>query len=286
MPLVSSKEILQDAYDHHYAIGAFAGHNLEMIKAIVSAAEELDSPVIIQTTPGTINYLGIGFAVNMVKEAAEQVRIPVSLHLDHGDSFRCVNQCLRNGYTSIMVDGSSLGYEENITLTKKVVEVCHDVGVPVEAELGTIGGVEDGLDVDRADVQFTDPDIAEEFVIRTGIDFLAPAFGTAHGIYKLEPKLDFSRLKAISDLVRLPLVMHGASGLSKEHLQKAVQLGVSKVNFSTELKKSFVQELRNYLSYHSGEEDPRKYFVSARESVKRIVKNKISTLQSSPQSVV
>jgi len=275
MGLVSSKQMLLDAYNNHYAIGAFATHNLEIMKAVVEAADELSVPVIFQTTPGTIRYIGVDYIVAMTKIAAEKYSVPVALHLDHGDSLQIVMQCLRAGYTSIMIDGSHLPFEENIQLVKQVVELAHSVNVPVEAELGTIGGTEDDLTVDEAQATYTDPDLASEFVHRTNIDFLAPAFGTAHGVYKGEPKLAFDRLEQITKKVAIPLVMHGASGVPEESVKKALKYGISKVNISTELKIPFAEELRNYLVQHPNESDPRKYFLSARESVKEVVKQKI-----------
>lgn len=281
MPLVSAKEMLIDGYQNRYAVGAFATHNLEIMKAVVEAANELDVPVIFQTTPSTIRYVGIKYLAAMTEVAAELSKVPIALHLDHGDNLEIVTQALRAGYTSIMIDGSHLPFEENVSLVKKVVEMAHYINVPVEAELGSIGGVEDEMSVDEASASLTDPDLAEEFVTRTKIDFFAPAFGTAHGIYKREPKLDFSRLEKISNKVNLPLVMHGASGVPKESIKKAVTLGVSKINISTELKIPFAEHLRNYLIEHHQETDPRKYFLSAREAVKEIVKQKINMMNES-----
>jgi tagatose 1,6-diphosphate aldolase GatY/KbaY len=278
MSIVSSKSLLEDAYKNKYAIGAFATHNLEIMKAVVEAANELETPVIFQTTPGTIKYVGIKYMAALAEAAAKLSKVPIALHLDHGDSLDMVVQCLRHGYTSIMIDGSTLPFEENVDLVKRVVEMAHAVDVPVEAELGTIGGVEDDLSIDEAEATFTDPYLAKEFVQRTGIDFLAPAFGTAHGIYKGEPNLDFDRLKQISELVGIPLVMHGASGVPKEQVIRAIECGASKVNISTELKIPFAETLREYLISHPNETDPRKYFVTARESVKDVVKEKINMM--------
>jgi tagatose 1,6-diphosphate aldolase GatY/KbaY len=280
MSFVSSKEILTDAYKNNYAVGAFAAHNLEILKAVVSSAEKLQAPILIQTTPGTIKYLGFDRIVSMVKATAEDAKVPIALHLDHGDSFETAMKCLRAGYTSIMIDGSSLPLDENIALVKRVVDVAKPMGVPVEAELGTIGGVEDDLDIDEADALLTDPTVAKEFVEKTGIDFFAPAFGTAHGLYKEEPKLRFDLLEEIQRLVGIPIVMHGASGVPDASLTRALQYGVAKVNFSTELKVAFAIELRNYLLEHSDASDPRKYFVPAMEAVSKLVESKIELLGS------
>ncbi|PLS18746.1 fructose-1,6-bisphosphate aldolase, class II [Bacillus sp. M6-12] len=280
MAFVSSKEILNDAYKNNYAVGAFAAHNLEILKAVVSSAEKLQAPILIQTTPGTVKYLGLERTVSLVKATAEKASIPIALHLDHGDSFETAMKCLHAGYTSIMIDGSHLPFEENIKLVRRVVDAAKPMGVPVEAELGTIGGVEDDLEIDEANALLTDPTVAKEFVEQTGIDFFAPAFGTAHGLYKEEPKLRFDLLEEIRERVDIPIVMHGASGVPDESLKRALQYGVAKVNFSTELKVAFVEELRRYLIENPKAEDPRKYFVPAMEAVSKIVESKIELLGS------
>ena len=272
MPLTSPKELLADAYRNRYAVAAFAAHNMEMMRAVVEAAEEAGAPVILQTTPATLRYAGLESIVAMARAAAEGAKVPVALHLDHGDTFETVVRCLRAGYTSVMVDASRLPFLENAAFVAKVTEAANAAGVPVEAELGTIGGAEEGGAVEE---ELTDPEAAEEFVRRTGIDFLAPAFGTVHGVYKGEIRLDFSRLEAISRRVGLPLVMHGASGVPGEMIRRAIARGVSKVNFSTELKQAFARQLRNYLSNHPEETDPRRILLPAREAVKQIAKRKI-----------
>ena len=279
MPLVTTKEMLTDARDNHYAIGAFGAHNLEIIKSIIAGAESVGAPVILQTTSSTYKYVGMPYMIAMAKAAAEQAKVPVALHLDHGESFNVVMECLRAGYTSVMIDGSTLPYEENVMLVKRVVEAAQPIGVPVEAELGTIGGVEDDLVVDKSMAAFTDPLLAGEFVRETGIDSLAPAFGTAHGNYKQEPDLQFDLLSKIQDETSIPLVMHGASGVSEESVRKALQYGVAKVNFSTELKDLFADELRSYFIQNPNENDPRKYFLPSREALIDLVKKKIEMLQ-------
>ncbi|WP_413375554.1 class II fructose-bisphosphate aldolase [Alkalihalobacillus sp. 1P02AB] len=285
MSLVSTKQLLEDAYQNHYAIGAFGAHNLEIMKAVIAGAEEMGSPVILQTTPGTIKYVGIEYMKAMAESAAKQAKVPVALHLDHGDSFDIVMKCLRAGYTSVMIDGSHLALEDNIELVKKVTEVAHLLDVPVEAELGTIGGVEDDLVVNEEEVIYTDPKMAEFFVRQTGIDSFAPAFGTAHGMYKKEPNLQFDLLEEINARVACPIVMHGASGIADDVVQKALDYGVSKVNFSTELKVIYAKELRQYFSEHPNEDDPRKYFVPGVEAVKALVKEKITVLQSKSKGI-
>lgn len=278
MALVSTKDILQDSYNNHYAVGAFGAHNLEIMKAIIAGGELLGAPVILQTTPGTIKYVGINYIKAMAETAANEAKIPVALHLDHGDSFETVVQALRAGYTSVMIDGSHLPFEENIKLVSDVVKMSHSVGVPVEAELGTIGGVEDDLVVDSEEAVYTDPKKAEYFVQTTGIDSFAPAFGTAHGMYKNEPELQFDILKEIYHRTACPIVMHGASGIKESAIREALNFGVSKVNFSTELKIVFAEGLRQYFNQYPNESDPRKYFEIAFNHVKQLVIEKISML--------
>lgn len=279
MTLVTTKEMMQDAFNNHYAIGAFGVHNLEIMKAIIAGAEQAGAPVILQTTSSTYEYIGMPYMVALAKAAAEQASVPVVLHLDHGESLNNVMKCLRAGYTSVMIDGSPLPFEDNIALVKRVVEVARPVGVPVEAELGTIGGVEDDLVVDDANALFTDPEMAGRFVSETGIDSFAPAFGTAHGAYKKEPELQFELLDQIRQATNVPLVMHGASGVPEASVKKAIGLGVSKVNFSTELKDLFAEEIRSYFIANPHENDPRKYFLPARAALTELVEQKIRMLQ-------
>ncbi|MCH7322930.1 ketose-bisphosphate aldolase [Solibacillus sp. MA9] len=279
MPLVTTKEMLADAYQNNYAIGAFGAHNLEIIKAIIAGAEKEGAPVILQTTSSTYQYVGMPYMIALAKAAAEQAKVPVALHLDHGESLKVVMECLRAGYTSVMIDGSKLPFEENINLVKKVVEAASVINVPVEAELGTIGGVEDDLVVDEKNAFFTDPHLAERFVKETGIQSFAPAFGTAHGKYKQEPKLQFELLDQIHRVTNIPLVMHGASGVSEESVRKSLNYGIAKVNFSTELKDLFAEQLRAFFIENPNENDPRKYFLPAREAIIKLVEQKIVMLQ-------
>lgn len=279
MTLVTTKQLMEDAYANGYAIGAFGVHNLEIMKAIIAGAEKANAPVILQTTSSTYKYIGMPYLVALAKAAAAQAKVPVALHLDHGESLENVMECLRSGYTSVMIDGSSLPFEDNIALVKRVVEVAKAVGVPVEAELGTIGGVEDELKVDEANALFTDPEMAGRFVHETGIDSFAPAFGTAHGAYKKEPELQFDLLDQIRQATNIPLVMHGASGVPDASVKKAIGLGVSKVNFSTELKDLFANEIRAFFIDNPTENDPRKYFLPARAALTELVEQKIRMLQ-------
>ena len=215
MPLVSSKEMLLRAQAGRYAVGAFNVENMEMVLAVIAAAQELHAPVMLQTTPSTVKYAGLNAYYANVKAAADSVDVPVALHLDHGNSFDLAVQAVRAGYTSVMIDGSHESFEENIALTNRVVAVARPNGIPVEAELGKVGGKEDDLETE-ADTN-TDPLQAKEFVERTGIDSLAVAIGTAHGFYVGTPKLDKERLEQIRNVVDIPLVLHGASG--PRHLQ-------------------------------------------------------------------
>lgn len=274
MPLISSFKILSDAQKGHYAIGAFNIENMEMAQAVIAAGEETNSPLIIQTTPSTLKYAPPSLFYAIVKSIADNSKIPVALHLDHGDSFARSCEAIRAGYTSIMIDGSKLPFEENIALTKKVVEVASILNIPVEGELGTIGGKEDSLEVKDKDALYTNVDQAVEFVDRTGCSFLAVAIGTAHGFYKGTPKLDFERIEQIAKRVPVPLVLHGGSGIPDEDVKHAIRLGMSKVNFATELRWYFTQACRKVLE--DGEIfDPKKYGAAGRDAVRDFVKQKI-----------
>ncbi|HHY16124.1 MAG TPA: ketose-bisphosphate aldolase, partial [Firmicutes bacterium] len=217
--LVSGKELFQAAKKGGYAVGAFNLNNMEILQAIIEAAEEENSPVFIQASQGGIKYAGIEYIAGMGKVAAEKAKVPVAINLDHGTSFTQVVQCIRHGFSAVMIDASQYPFEENIALTKKVVEIAQPVGVSTEGELGKIGGVEDDVSVETADATFTDPKEAAEFVERTQVDALAIAIGTAHGVYKGVPKLDFARLEKIAATVDIPLVLHGASGVSDEDIR-------------------------------------------------------------------
>jgi tagatose 1,6-diphosphate aldolase GatY/KbaY len=273
MPLVKTEELLLDAKKNGYAVGAFNAENMEMVQAIVSAADDLNAPVIIQTTPSTIKYGGLAYYFSMVKTAAESVRVPVAIHLDHGNSFELVVQALRVGYTSIMIDGSHYVFNENVQLTKKVVEICKPIGIPVEAELGKLGGKED--DLEGGSGGYTVPEEAREFAEQTGVNSLAVAIGTAHGVYHGVPKLDKERLSEIKNLVSIPLILHGASGLSNQEIQDCISRGICKVNFATELRIAFSEGVKKLLSEVPDTFDPKAYGKVGKENVKQIVKNRI-----------
>ncbi len=282
--LVTGKEILQDAHEKGYAVGAFNVNNMEIVQAIIEAAEETNSPVILQASQGGLKYAGVEYIAALGKVAAENASVPVALHLDHGTDFTQVMQCLRNGFTSIMVDGSKYEFDENVEFTKKAVEVSHAVGVSVEAELGKIGGTEDDVTVEEKDATFTDPDEAVEFVEKTNVDYLAIAVGTAHGVYKGEPDLDFDRIKEIKEKTNMPLVLHGSSGVADEDIKKAVSLGINKINIDTDLRIEFTQAIKDVVKEKPEEIDPRKVVGPAREAMKEKVKEKMELFGSAGKS--
>ncbi|GFI10657.1 MAG: tagatose-bisphosphate aldolase subunit GatY [Lachnospiraceae bacterium] len=270
MAFVTSEKMLLDAQKGGYAVGAFNVENMEMVMAVIAAAEELKAPLMLQTTPSTVKYAGLDMYLANVKTAAEKASIPVCMHLDHGDSFDLAMQALRTGYSSIMIDGSHSVFEENIAVTKAVADACRPSHIPVEAELGKVGGKED--DLDGGSGGYTDPMEAKEFAERTGIGSLAVAIGTAHGVYKGEPKLDLDRLAEIRKVVSIPLVLHGASGLSEEAVKESIKRGICKVNFATELRIAYTDGVKEFLAANPDAFDPKKYGKTAMEHVKEIVK--------------
>lgn len=274
MALVTTKQILLDAQEGHYAVGAFNVENMEMVMAVIEAAEEMNAPVIMQTTPSTVKYAGLDYYLANVKAAAERADIPVALHLDHGSSYGLAMQALRTGYTSIMIDGSHEGFEDNVVLTKAVVDACRPSGIPVEAELGKVGGKEDDLDGGDGD-GYTDPNQAKEFVERTGASSLAVAIGTAHGLYKGEPKLEQERLSNIRQVVSVPLVLHGASGVPDEAVREAIRRGICKVNYATELRIAYSNGIKEVLKTDPDIIDPKKYGAIGKKYVKTFVMEKI-----------
>ena len=273
--LLTGKELLLDAQKNKYAVGAFNVNNMEIIQAIINAAEEMNSPVILQASQGGIKYAGIEYIASLGKLAGRNSKVPVALHLDHGTDFDQVMLCIRHGFTSVMIDGSRFPLEENIAITKKVVDIAHAVGVTVEAELGKIGGTEDHITVSEQDATFTDPLEAKRFVEETGVDYLAIAVGTAHGVYKGEPKLDFERIKAIREVVDVPLVLHGSSGVPAESLQKAIALGIAKVNIDTDIRAAFSDAVQEFVGNNPNEIDPRKILGPATKAMKSIIMEKM-----------
>ncbi|CAA7599751.1 fructose-bisphosphate aldolase [Acididesulfobacillus acetoxydans] len=275
MSLVPVTGLLREAQRGHYAVGAFNCNNMEIVQAIVAAAEAEQAPVIIQASQGAIKYAGVDYIGALARLAAERANVPVALHLDHGTGFAQVMQCVRNGFTSVMIDGSKLPLPDNIALTNKVIEAVRPLGLSVEAELGKIGGTEDDISVTARDALFTDPEEAAEFVRATGVDSLAVAIGTAHGRYQGVPKLDYERLRRITARVSVPIVLHGSSGVPDEAIQEAIALGVCKVNIDTNIREAFVSAARGVLAENPGEIDPRKVLGPAREAATEVIRGKI-----------
>lgn len=275
MSLVNPLKYIKAAEKFKKAIPAFNIHNLETAQAVVEAAAEENSPVMIATTPGTLRHAGVNCIAEIIKALSETYDIPIALHLDHCNSYEVIIQALRNGYTSVMIDAAELPYEENVKLVKSVVKTAHAVDVAVEAELGRIGGTEDDLTVDEREATLTIPSEAKNFAEETGIDSLAVAIGTAHGVYKGEPKLDFERLAEINKIVDIPLVLHGASGVPGTSVKKSIERGITKVNIATELKIPMAAAIQKYFAENPEANDPRKYLGAGREAVKKVVKEKI-----------
>ena len=302
MPLVTTKEMFEKSMKEGFAIGAFNINNMEILQGIVDAAQKQNSPVILQASSGAIKYARIKYLMKMVEAAVEETTIPIAIHLDHGADFEACKMCIDNGFTSVMIDGSKYSFEENIEITKKVVEHAHARGVVVEAELGQLAGIEDDVNVSEADAKYTDPDQAKEFVERTGCDSLAIAIGTSHGAYKFkgEAKLRMDILKEIKEKIpNTPIVLHGAStvipelvetcnkyggdipgakGVPDDILHTASISGVSKINVDTDLRLAFTGEIRKALAENPSAFDPRKFLTPAREKITEVVEHKIKNV--------
>jgi fructose-bisphosphate aldolase class II len=295
--LVTNKDLMVPARKNGYAIGAFNVQNLESMSAIAEAATEEKSPVIMQITPSVIKYAGLAYISNLVKTAAQLAPVPVAMHLDHGGDFETAAKCIDAGFTSVMIDGSFLNFEENVALTKRVVSVARPKGVSVEAELGKLAGVEE-RSVEEKEAILTDPEAAVEFVEKTGVDTLAVAIGTSHGAYKFksEAKLDLERLKVINEKISIPLVLHGASsvpqwivekankygaelsgakGIPEGQIKKAISLGIAKINIDTDLRLAFTATVREVLTNSPKNFDPRKILGPARDAMKEVAKGKM-----------
>lgn len=299
MALITTTEMFSKALNSDYAIGAFNVNNMEIIQGIVEAAQEENAALILQVSAGARKYAKTAYLTKLVEAAIIDTGVDVALHLDHGADFEICKACVDDGFTSVMIDGSKYPFEENIALTKQVVDYAHSKGVVVEAELGKLAGVEDDVKVDAKAATYTDPEEAKEFVERTGVDSLAIAIGTSHGAYKFkgEPKLDFERLKEIHEIIpNTPLVLHGAStvipefvdkcnqyggeipgaqGVPEEMILEAVKHGVCKVNIDTDIRLAITAEIRKYFIEHPADFDPRQYLGPAREAVKGMVQHKI-----------
>lgn len=309
MPLVTSTEMFKKAYEGGYAIGAFNVNNMEIVQGITEAAKEVNSPLILQVSAGARKYAKHVYLMKLIEAAIEDTNLPICVHLDHGDSFEVCKSCIDGGFTSVMIDGSKYSFEENIELTKKVVDYAHARGVVVEGELGKLAGIEDDVNVSAEDAQFTNPAEVEEFVSRTGVDSLAIAIGTSHGAFKFkgEPKLRFDILEKISErLPNYPIVLHGASsvipkyveminanggnmpgaqGVPEEMLRKAASMAVCKINIDSDLRLAMTGTIREYFSQHPDHFDPRQYLSPARANIKELVKNKIVNVLGSDNKI-
>ena len=301
MPLVTTKKMFENAYNGGYAVGAFNVNNMEIIQGIVQAAEKLEAPLILQVSKGARNYANHTYLVKLVEAAIETSGLPIALHLDHGDSFELCKSCIDGGFTSVMIDGSSKPYEENVELTRKVVEYAHAHGVVVEGELGTLAGVEDEVCVSAEDSSYTKPEEVEDFVTRTGVDSLAIAIGTSHGAYKFkpgqDPKLRLDILEEVSKrLPGFPIVLHGSSsvpqefvkminehggkmddaiGIPESELRKAAEKAVCKINIDSDLRLAMTAAVRTYFAENPSHFDPRQYLAPARVAIQEMVEHKI-----------
>ena len=304
MPLVNTREMFKKAYDGGYAIGAFNVNNMEIVQGITEACKELSSPVILQVSSGARKYANHTYLKKLVEAAVEETGLPIVLHLDHGDSFELCKSCIDGGFTSVMIDGSHLDYEDNIALAKKVADYAHERNVTVEAELGRLAGVEDDVNVSAENASYTNPAQVQDFVERTGVDSLAIAIGTSHGAYKFKPgqkpQLKFDILKEVEErLPGFPIVLHGASsvvpefvdminnnggkmpdaiGIPEEMLRKAATMAVCKINVDSDLRLAMTGTIRKYFSENPSHFDPRQYLGPAREAIKEMVKHKRNTV--------
>src|SRR5690554_5863702 len=299
MPLVTTTEMFKKAYEGGYAIGAFNVNNMEIVQGITEAAKEVNAPLILQVSAGARRYANHTYLMKLIEAAIEETGLPICVHLDHGDSFELCKSCIDGGFTSVMIDGSHLPFEENIKLTKQVVDYAHDKGVTVEGELGRLAGIEDDVNVSEEDALYTNPDEVEEFVNKTGVDSLAIAIGTSHGAFKFkgEPKLRFDILEEVQKrLPGFPIVLHGASsvvpkyvetinkyggdmpgaqGVPENMLRKAASMAVCKINIDSDLRLAMTASIRKHFAENPGDFDPRQYLKPAREAIKGLVRHKI-----------
>ncbi|MGQ9704816.1 MAG: class II fructose-1,6-bisphosphate aldolase [Actinomycetota bacterium] len=275
MPFVTNSELLREAMAGGYTVGAFNTNNLEITLSIVEAAAAERSPLILAVSPGAMKYAGVAYLAAIARVACEQVDVPMSLHLDHGTSLEEVRTALDHGFSSVMIDGSALSFEKNVSLTREVVEMAHARGVSVEGELGRLVGAEDDISVTEREASMTDPGQAAEFVERTGVDSLAVSIGNAHGWYKGEPRLDFERLRLIRASVSVPLVLHGASGIPDDMIRQACAIGVDKINIDTEVRDAFRQAVARFVNDNPEVIDPRRILTPAREAMREVVARKM-----------
>ncbi len=284
MPLVSMNEFLPKAKANKFAVGQFNMNNLEFAQAIVDAAIEEKAPFIYGVSEGALKYMGIEFTVAIAEAAAKKSGLPIALHLDHGSSFEVAMKCIRAGFSSVMFDGSHYSLEDNIRLTKEVVKAARAMGVSVEGELGTIGGVEDDISVDDEHASLAKPEEAIRFYEETGVDCLAIAVGTAHGMYKGEPKIHYDIIQKVVDAIPVPVVLHGGSGVPDDAIRQAIQAGVGKINVNTENQVACTNAIREVLAANATVYDPRKYLTPARNAMQAVVQEKIRLFGSSNQA--
>ncbi|MEK4299645.1 class II fructose-bisphosphate aldolase [Oceanobacillus sp. FSL W8-0428] len=285
MTLYSTTPMLTKAKNEGYGIVAFNVHSFDSIFWVMEGAARLHSPVILQTTTGTVKSLGAKNIVEVANAASNYYEVPIGLHLDHCTDYELIKQCVRAGYTSIMIDASMHPFEENIARTKEVVNLAKSLHVNIEAELGKVGGVEDDIVVDEKDAQKAIPEECVVFVKQTGVPTLAPAIGTAHGIYKGDPNIDFDRIQKIAELVDVPLVLHGGSAVPDKDVRKCVSLGMAKVNVSTELKNAYSQAIADHFKEHPDQLDPRQYLQKAKDAAIEMVISKIKMVGSEGQLI-
>ncbi len=279
--LQTTEKMLLDAQAGHYAVGAFNIENMEFAMAVIKAAEAKKSPVILQTTPGTIKYASLDTYTAIVYQLAQNASVPVALHLDHGNSHDLCMKALRSGYTSVMIDGSHESFEDNIALTKSVCDAALAMGIPVEAELGKVGGKEDDGPEVKGESPYTDPEQAKEFVARTGCTSLAVGVGTAHGVYKGTPHIAIDVLKEIHKAIDIPLVLHGTSGVPNDQVREAIANGVCKVNYATELRQVFTRGFMEYMAEHPENFDPKKPSAVGMDNIQKLVESHMDNLGSS-----
>ena len=277
---VSTFDMLADAQRNHYAVGAFNIENLEFVMAVVRAAEEKRSPIILQTTPGTVRYANLDCFAAMVKAAAEKASVPVALHLDHGNSFELCVRAIKAGYTSVMIDGSTKPFEDNVAIVSSVTKVAGPLGIPVEAELGRVGGKEDDGPMVEGESPYTDPDEAEEYVARTGCTSLAIGVGTAHGVYVGTPHIAQDVVRAIRDRLDIPLVLHGTSGVPDDQVAEAISNGICKVNYATELRQAFMRGFMGFMADNPQCFDPKKPSAPGMDEIVKVVASHMDNLGS------
>ncbi|EDX9625484.1 tagatose-bisphosphate aldolase subunit KbaY [Salmonella enterica] len=280
MSIISTKYLLQDAQEKGYAVPAFNIHNAETIQAILEVCREMKSPVILAGTPGTFKHIALEEIYALCSAYSTSFDIPLALHLDHHESLDDIRHKVNAGVRSAMIDGSHFPFEENVKLVKSVVDFCHSRDCSVEAELGRLGGVEDDMSVDAENAFLTDPQEAKRFVELTGVDSLAVAIGTAHGLYTKKPKIDFQRLAEIREMVDIPLVLHGASDVPDEYVRRTIELGVCKVNVATELKIAFAAAVKKWFIENPDGNDPRYYMRVGMNAMKEVVRSKITLCNS------